>query len=136
MKKLLLLAALLCVVVTGCCPCMKCGKAKPNSDAYVGTLRHVVLFKYKDGATKEQIKAVEDAFRALPAKIPQILDFEWGTDVSVEGLTEGYTHCFFVTFASAEDRAVYLPHPDHKAFGAVLKPILDKVLVIDYVAGR
>ena len=30
------------------------------------------------------------------------------------------------------DRAVYLPHPDHKAFGAVLGPHLDDVLVLDY----
>lgn len=38
----------------------------------------------------------------------------------------------FLTFKSEEDRAIYLPHPDHKAFGQVLTPYLDDVLVVDY----
>ena len=99
-------------------------------------LRHVVLFKFKDDAKPEQVKAVEDAFKALPSKIKEIKDLEWGTNNSPEGLNEGLTHCFFVTFASEEDRAIYLPHPDHKAFGAILSPILDKVVVVDYWTGK
>ena len=95
-------------------------------------LRHVVLFAFKPESTAEQIKQVEDAFRGLPDKIDFIHDFEWGTDVSVEGKTAGYTHCFFVTFLSEADRDAYLPHPAHQAFGTVLRPHLQSVLVIDY----
>lgn len=95
-------------------------------------LRHVVLFKFKDGTAAEDIKKVEDAFSALPSKIPQIKGYEWGTNNSPEGLDKGLTHCFFLTFKSEEDRAIYLPHPDHKAFGDVLGPHLDDVLVLDY----
>ncbi len=95
-------------------------------------LRHVVLFKFKEGTTPEQISNVEVAFSALPSKIPQIKGYEWGLNNSPEGLEKGFTHCFFLTFASEEDRAIYLPHPDHKAFGAVLSPFLDDVLVVDY----
>ncbi len=100
----------------------------------LGRVRHVVLFKFKDTATQEQIKQVEDAFRALPKKIPVILDFEWGTNMSPENLDQGFTHCFFLTFKTPADRDAYLPHPEHKAFGKLLRPILDKVLVIDYIA--
>jgi hypothetical protein len=99
-------------------------------------LRHVVLFKFKDGTSAENIKVVEAAFRALPAKIPQIEGYEWGLNNSPEGLEKGFTHCFFLTFKSEEDRAIYLPHPDHKAFGAVLGPHLDDVLVVDYWASK
>jgi hypothetical protein len=95
-------------------------------------LRHVVMFKFKEGTTKEQIKNIETAFCALPSKIDAIYDFEWGTDVSVENRSEGFTHCFVVTFRSEEDRAKYLPHPAHKEFGSMLGPYLDKVLVVDY----
>lgn len=95
-------------------------------------LRHVVLFKFKEGTTKESIQQVEAAFTALPTKIPEIKGYEWGTNNSPEGLDKGFTHCFFLTFDSEEGRAVYLPHPDHKAFGAVLTPHLDDVLVLDY----
>lgn len=95
-------------------------------------LRHVVVFKFKDDTTPEDVKKVEDAFRALPSKIKEIKGFEWGTNNSPENLAQGYTHCFFLSFKSEADRAAYLPHPAHKAFGDILKPHLDKVLVIDY----
>jgi hypothetical protein len=95
-------------------------------------LRHVVLLKFKDSSSPTDIKKVEDAFRALPSKIATIKTFEWGTNNSPENLNQGFTHCFFVSFASEKDREVYLPHPDHKAFVSVLSPHLDKVLVIDY----
>lgn len=95
-------------------------------------LRHVVLFKFKDGTSAEDIKKVEDAFHALPSKIPQIAGYEWGINNSPEGLDKGFTHVFFLSFKSEEDRAIYLPHPDHKAFGAVLGPHLDDVHVMDY----
>lgn len=95
-------------------------------------LRHVVLFKFKDSATPAQIKKVEDAFRKLPSKLKEIKGFEWGTNNSPEGLSQGFTHVFFVSFDSEADRAVYLPHAEHKAFVKVLEPHLDKALVVDY----
>lgn len=95
-------------------------------------LRHVVLFKFKDSATPAQIKEVENAFRKLPSKIKEIKGFEWGMENSPEGLSQGFTHVFFVTFDSEEGRAIYLPHPDHKEFGKLLQPYLEKALVVDY----
>lgn len=101
-----------------------------------GVYRHVVLFKFKDSATPEQVKAVEDAFRVLPTKIDTITGYEWGTNVSPEGKNDGYTHCFFVTFKDKAGLDVYLPHPAHKEFGTQLRPILDKVCVVDYVSAK
>ena len=63
-----------------------------------GPLRHVVLFKFKDGTTSAEIQQVVDAFRELPKKIDAIQAFEWGTNVSPEQKAEGFTHCFLVTF--------------------------------------
>jgi len=95
-------------------------------------LRHVVLLKFKDDATPMQMKAIEEAFRALPSQIPEIVDFEWGRDVSIEGKHQDFTHCFLVSFADDVGRNVYLPHPAHKAFVDLLLPILDKATVIDF----
>ena len=97
-------------------------------------LRHVVLFKFKATATTEDIQKVEKAFAALPSKIAEIKSFEWGTNNSPEGLDKGFTHCFLLTFESEAGRATYLPHPDHKAFGDILGPHLEDVLVVDYWA--
>ncbi len=102
----------------------------------LGMIRHVVLFKFKDGTSEADVKKITDAFAQLPEKIAEIADFEWGTDNSPEGLAQGFTHCFLVTFKDAKARDAYLPHPAHKAFVDILKPHLDKVLVVDYVAAR
>jgi quinol monooxygenase YgiN len=99
-------------------------------------LRHVVLFKFKEDAKAEDIKKVVDAFAALPKQIDTIVDFEWGTDVSPEKISQGFTHCFLVSFRSAEARDAYLPHPAHKKFVEIVKPHLDKPLVVDYWAER
>ena len=95
-------------------------------------LRHVVLFKFKEDATPEQVKQVENAFKALPSKIKEIQAFEWGTNNSPENLNQGLTHCFFLSFESEKDRDAYLPHPAHKEFGTLLRPYLDKAVVVDY----
>ena len=99
-----------------------------------GVLRHVVLFKFKDDATPDQVRQIETEFRALKSRIPGVLSLEWGTNVSPEGLNQGFTHCFFVSFADAKARDAYLPHEAHQNFVKILRPVLDKVLVIDYVA--
>lgn len=95
-------------------------------------LRHVVLFKFKEGTTDSQLKAIEDSFSGLPAKIPEIVGYEWGLNNSPEGLNKDFTHCFFVSFASEEGRATYLPHPAHKAFVELVGPSVEDVLVVDY----
>ena len=97
-------------------------------------LRHVVLFSFKSTSSPDQIRTVEDAFRKLPSQIREIKGFEWGTNNSPEGINQGFTHCFLVSFSSEKDREIYLPHPAHQAFVEVLKPHLDKVLVVDYWA--
>lgn len=98
-----------------------------------GPVRHVVHFKFKAGTDKAQVAKVVEEFAALQKKIAVIESFEWGTDVSPEGLGKGYTHCWFLSFKNAADRDTYLVHPDHKSFVAILKPVLEDALVVDYI---
>jgi hypothetical protein len=107
-------------------------KAQTNKPMTQKLLRHIVLFKFKDTSSQAGIKSVEKAFLALPSKIKEIKSLEWGLNSSPEHINQGFTHCFYATFASDADRDTYLKHPDHKAFGKVLGPYLDKVLVFDY----
>ena len=99
-----------------------------------GPLRHVVLFKFKAEATKEQVQEIVSGFQGLPKKIEGISAFEYGTDVSPEGLADGFTHCFLVTFKDANSRDAYLPHPAHKEYVGLALPKVEKVLVVDYFA--
>jgi len=98
------------------------------------TLRHVVSFKFKDTATKEQIKEVEAAFAGLKKKIKEIKSLEWGTNVSPEKHDKGFTHCWILGFSSDKDRDTYLNHPDHKAFGKLVGPAVADVFVVDFWA--
>jgi len=98
-----------------------------------GKVHHVVCFKFKSTASADDIKKVEEAFRALQDKIPGIESLKWGTNISKEQRNKGFTHCFILTFKTDKDRDVYLDHPDHKAFGKLVGPFVDDVFVIDFV---
>ena len=130
----LVIIAVLCI---GCCA-RKCGVAAKTECQRTcqkecpKMLKHVVLFKFKEGTTPEQIREVEQAFASLPGKIDVIKGFEAGTNVSTENRSEGFTHCFVLSFSSTADRDTYLNHPAHKEFGKSLGGCIDKVLAIDY----
>lgn len=106
--------------------------AADEKEAKMGQLKHVVLLKFKEGTSDAQVKEVMDAFAAMKNKIDVIADFEWGTDVSVENLSQGFTHCAVVTFKDAKARDEYLTHPVHEEFKKQAIPRIDKVLVVDY----
>ncbi len=128
-----IVVAALCAVfllgIIGMAPGDKKAK-EPSEKVY----RHVVLFKFKEEATKEQIDQIVVEFGNLKNQIDTVLGFEYGTDVSPEKLAKGFSHCFLVTFRNKKDLEAYLPHPAHQAFTAKLKPILADVLVVDYWA--
>jgi stress responsive alpha/beta barrel protein len=99
-------------------------------------LRHVVMYKFKDTATPEQVEQVVAAFAGLPKKIDTIVGFERGTNVSPEGKSEGFTHIFVVTFKDEAGRDAYLKHSAHDAYVQVVKDKREKVVVFDYWAEK
>ena len=94
----------------------------------------MVLLGFKQDTTDQTIESLIQQFSDLQYKIPQIKAFEWGTDISPEGLQNGHTHAFLLTFASEQDRDIYLPHPDHTAFADTVTPYVATVTVVDYWA--
>jgi len=123
-----------CILTALLISSMPLNSADKTNSVLSPKLQHVVAFKFKEDASKEQVRKVEKAFVALKDKIPEIAELEWGTNNSPEGLNKDFTHCFIVTFHDEKGRAVYLPHPEHKAFVKILKPILADVFVIDFWA--
>lgn len=95
-------------------------------------VKHVVMFKFKEGTREAKIAELIEGYKALPGKIDVMKHFEWGKDVSVEDLHKGYTHCFITTFADAAGRDAYIPHDAHQEYVKVLLPHLDDLLVLDY----
>src|SRR5438552_16956518 len=103
MKKSLLTFLSLCAMVM-----MMSAPASYSAD---GPIRHVVSFRFKEGADPAKIKQVEQAFAALKGKVSQIESLEWGTNVSTEKHADGFTHIWLATFKTAPDRDAYLVHP-------------------------
>ena len=66
MLRNVLYLALVSVLLSGCAVNIHREDGLPKSDV----LRHVVLFKFKDGTSSQQIRAIEDAFRALSEGLP------------------------------------------------------------------
>jgi hypothetical protein len=48
-----------------------------------------------------------------------------------EGLNDGLTHMFVMSFSDATARDAYLPHPEHEAFKSAHVPALARIVVLD-----
>ncbi len=120
-------AAVLCIA-SGCYG--PAGRDADNKQERL--LRHVILFEFKETTTKKQIKETERLFCEMAREVKEIKDFEWGTDVNGGKRTQGFTHCFVLTFASEAGRDKYMSHPAHSKLRDATKPYIKKMLVLDY----
>ena len=99
-------------------------------------VRHIVAWRFVEGTTPEQIAQFTAAFRSLTTTIAGITGFEHGPNNSPENLHRGLTHIYMLTFESVAARDGYLPHPEHKKFGEIIRAmgIVAEVLVLDYTS--
>jgi len=92
-------------------------------------LRHIVLFRFKEGTSVDEIAEAGNAFLALSDQIKAIQDVEWGRVINEPG---PYTHCLLVTVQTEADLKVYGEHPDHVAIGDRYGHLVQDALVLDY----
>ncbi|KAL9407567.1 hypothetical protein AB3S75_046166 [Citrus x aurantiifolia] len=97
-----------------------------------GVVKHVLLAKFKEGTAQDQIDQLIKDYANLVNLIEPMKSFQWGKDVSMENLHQGFTHIFESTFESTEGVAEYVAHPAHVEYANLFLANLEKVLVIDY----
>ena len=95
-------------------------------------VKHVAFLKFKEGTSEDEIERIFSELMDISENIPGIEDYVSGRNHSPEGLTDGFTHAFVMTFSDANARDAYLPHPDHERFKAAALPHVEKVLVLDF----
>jgi hypothetical protein len=95
-------------------------------------IQHIALLRFKPGTAASLIELTFEKLRALGKSIPGITGFTGGANNSPEGLADGLTHGFVMTFRDAAARDAYLPHPEHEKFKAFAIPHLERVVVLDY----
>jgi hypothetical protein len=88
-------------------------------------IKHVVLLKFKSTTSTKKVEEIFAALAGLQKKVPGIVDFSGGAYSSHEGLNQGFTHGFVMTFLDAASRDRYLPHPDHEVVKQMILPELD-----------
>ncbi|MCT9627186.1 Dabb family protein [Pseudarthrobacter equi] len=131
----------------------RCSKTEVSltSSAYEpGTIRHIVLFRYRDDLDGNDLQRIEQKFHELQTSRrdghPYILGIESGAQNSPEGLGQGFHHAYIVSFASQGDRNYYvgeplitnpaLYDPVHHAFKSFIAPYISdqerSVLVFDF----
>lgn len=94
-------------------------------------VRHFGVFQFKDTVTEKEIEHCFRTMKEMVGQIPGLLDMEYGPYNSPEGLNDGFTHGFMMTFDSLESRDAYLPHPVHEHAKEVVVPNLERVVVFD-----
>ncbi len=93
---------------------------------------HMVVLRFKPGHDAKA-PAVLSALAKLKDRIPGIVHYAGGPYSSPEGMNQGYTHGFLMTFANASARDVYLTHPEHEAVKTEFLPFVEAVVAFDFV---
>ncbi|GAB2214540.1 hypothetical protein Droror1_Dr00018892 [Drosera rotundifolia] len=97
-----------------------------------GAVKHILLAKFKDAITSEQIDELIKGHAALVDLIEPMKSFHWGTNESTNNLHQGFTHIFESTFDSVEGVTEYLVHPAHVEFAERYLPFGENMIVVDY----
>lgn len=95
-------------------------------------IKHMALIKFKEGTAQENVDRVLEQLLDLTENVPGIEDYVAGTNNSPEGLNEGFTHGFVMTFSDAGVRDAYLTHPEHQRVKTEVMPYIDRVLILDF----
>ena len=100
-------------------------------------IQHIVLLKFKPAVFQETIAGLFAQLAQLQPRIPGMTSFSGGPYTSDEGLNQGYTHSFIITFLimtfiDAEARNHYLPHPEHQHVKTAILPAVGDVIAFDF----
>jgi hypothetical protein len=90
------------------------------------------MFQFKEGITSAQLDSCFREMKGMVGQIPGLLDMEHGPYESAEGMNDGFTHGFIMTFDTPANRDAYLPHPEHERVRDIVVPRLARVVVFDF----
>ena len=97
-------------------------------------LRHVAVFRWKPGTTPGDLKALGDGLSRLPATIPEIADYRFGSDAR---LADGnWDYAVVADFEGREGYEVYRDHPAHQQLiSELVAPIISERAAVQYEPG-
>lgn len=93
-------------------------------------LHHIVLMKFKPGASDEDVARMEEMLDALPEKIIEIQTYEFGRDIARS--ERSYDFALVSGFANLEALGRYQTHPDHQKVVTLIREICDDIRAVDF----
>ncbi|GAA4846590.1 hypothetical protein GCM10023310_25770 [Paenibacillus vulneris] len=82
---------------------------------------HIVLVKFGESTTQEQLQEVVDRFKALRSELTGIVDLQAGINFSEKN--QGYQVVLSVRFENRAALEAYGPHPKHQAVAAFIREV-------------
>ncbi|MDR6551988.1 Dabb family protein [Paenibacillus qinlingensis] len=90
---------------------------------------HIVLVKFGETTTQEQLQEVVDRFKALRPHLTGIVDIQAGLNFSEKN--QGFQVVLSVRFEDQAALAAYGPNPEHQAVAAYIREVgrVDSLIV-------
>ncbi len=93
--------------------------------------RHVVLMRWKEETTADQLSHMEAGLAGLPALVPEIRDYKFGADAGVS--PGNFDFAIVADFDDVESYVVYRDHPDHVALiNDRIKPLVAERVAVQH----
>ena len=87
-------------------------------------IRHVALFRWKEGTSAEAVEALASGLATMPDVIPGIQRYEFGSDL---GITDGaYDFGLVADFDAEAAYHVYATHPAHLELVDLLRRFVEE----------
>lgn len=82
-------------------------------------IRHVALFRWREGTTPDQVAAVRAGLDRLPAEVPSLRAYAHGPDLAL-----GEGRWDYAVVADFDDAPGYVEYVDHPAHDAVRRELI------------
>jgi len=93
-------------------------------------IKHVVLMKFKSGASEARFSELENCLKALPEAIPEIKSYEFGLDVVRS--ERSYDFALVSAFENMDTLDIYRNHPNHLEALKTIKELCEDVVAADF----
>ena len=97
-------------------------------------IKHIALFKFKSGVSKEQREELFGRALRLPEEVPGVMEFEIHRDIL--GTPQSYDLGLVASFRDMDSLLKYGDHPERVGAGNFAQELCESIIIFDYDTAR